>query len=464
MKIRTQLNLLIVALITLPVVCLTFLPLYHYMTSSQRHLMKGYQEIRKIGDLDLSEDDWDTLEEYLEHIRPNVEVAVYYNSSIIISTIPELKAGTAIDFFNLMEFIGSSSGDYDYQVQAPLYNFRQEHYPPPLQKMNTKIIAISRSKVPDSDPKRGWTDKTFLFLFIIFIIFECFCISMIIRLSKTITSSITILEDNTNHIANGELYYQLQRPSNARFSNEITSLTDNLDKMRLSLKDDQERRSKFIMGLSHDLRTPVALIKGYTEALTDGVVNDKEQINKSLNIIHSKADQLENMINDLINYMKLNTTDWLHKLEYVSIYPIIMEFAEACESASSVYKRNITKHIDINTESKVRMDKKLFDRALENLFSNALRYTKEGDSIEISAVQDKASISIAVKDTGCGISEKDSSHIYDIFYRGTNSRREAGMGIGLSVVKSIIDTHGWSIDFKSEVDKGTTFIITIPLS
>ena len=73
------------------------------------------------------------------------------------------------------------------------------------------------------------------------------------------------------------------------------------------------------MGISHDLRTPVALIKGYTEALTDGVVTDIDSITNSLSIIHSKADQLENMINDLINYMKLNSTDWRQTLELVEI-------------------------------------------------------------------------------------------------------------------------------------------------
>ena len=110
------------------------------------------------------------------------------------------------------------------------------------------------------------------------------------------------------------------------------------------------------------------------------------------------------------------------------------------------------------------MNKTLISRAFENLLSNALRYTKENDTITISAYKiNDSEIKVAIADTGIGIDEKDLNQIFDLFYRGTNSRREEGMGIGLSVVKNIMETHNWNIEVKSEKDKGTCFIITIPL-
>jgi signal transduction histidine kinase len=105
----------------------------------------------------------------------------------------------------------------------------------------------------------------------------------------------------------------------------------------------------------------------------------------------------------------------------------------------------------------------LFQRALENLFSNALRYTKEADRISISAAATDTALKIEIGDTGCGIAEKDQKHIFDLFYRGSNSRREEGMGIGLSVVKNIVDTHGWAIALESKQGHGSLFTITIPL-
>ena len=246
-------------------------------------------------------------------------------------------------------------------------------------------------------------------------------------------------------------------------SNEITSLTESLDRMRISLKDEQERRNKFIMGISHDLRTPVALIKGYSEAITDGVVNDMDEIKKSLGIVETKADQLESMINDLINYVKLNNADWLQTLEPISLKPLLENFASSSKSTAEVYNRNIVSEIDVDENLKVPMDRNLVNRVLENLFSNALRYTKDGDKITICCMQEKDCVKVSVCDTGIGMAEKDLQRIFDLFYRASNSRREQGMGIGLSVVKTVIDAHGWKIGVESELGKGSSFIITIPL-
>ena len=107
--------------------------------------------------------------------------------------------------------------------------------------------------------------------------------------------------------------------------------------------------------------------------------------------------------------------------------------------------------------------KNLVNRVLENLFSNALRYTRDGDSIKIQCVQDRECVRVSVSDTGIGMAEKDLQRIFDLFYRASNSRREQGMGIGLSVVKTVIDAHGWKIGVESELGKGSSFTITIPL-
>ena len=239
---------------------------------------------------------------------------------------------------------------------------------------------------------------------------------------------------------------------------------ENLERMRVSLKDNQERRTKFIMGISHDLRTPIALIKGYTEAITDGVVSDMDSIKKALYIIHSKTDQFENMINDLINYVKLSSTDWRKTLEPTSLEAVMNDYAKSLGLTADVYNRGIFTEVKIDPELKIPLDRNLFNRMLENLFSNALRYTKEGDSITVSGVQTKDDVRITVADTGCGIARKDLDHIYDLFYRGTSSRREKGFGIGLSVVKTIVDTMDWKIQVDSEEGEGTVFTIIIPLS
>ncbi len=456
MKIRTQLNILILGIILIPLVSIIALPVYHYATSSERRLLKGYKEIRRMEEYDLSEDDWEMIRNEIKNIPPSVQIAIYYDYSILISNIPELKAGTHVAPGEIWSLIITTNSEYDYQMQSPRPERRSF-----FDAFEPELIVISRSRVKGNHNKK--LDRFIFPIFIGILVFEVFCITLIIRLSRTISSSITLLQQNTQKIADGALDTRLEQPRHRGKSNEITSLTESLERMRISLKDDQERRNKFIMGISHDLRTPVALIKGYSEAITDGVVNDMDEIKKSLGIVETKADQLEFMINDLINYVKLNNADWLQTLEPISLKPLLENFASSSKSTAEVYKRNIVIEIDVDENLMVPMDRNLVNRVLENLFSNALRYTKDGDTISISCMQEKDSVKVCVCDTGIGMAEKDLQRIFDLFYRASNSRREQGMGIGLSVVKTVIDAHGWKIDVESELGKGSSFIITIPL-
>ncbi|HBD67664.1 MAG TPA: hypothetical protein DC014_00135 [Treponema sp.] len=481
MRIRTQFKLLIATIIIIPTLCLIFIPLHYYLTSSQRYLMQGYKQIRNIENLDISDDDWNTLEEQLKNIPDDVQVAVLYENKVLISTIEELPEGSELSVFDLFDIIHSTSHSYDYQMQSPLHRNRMMYERPdlkPVEKPNIKpdekpgeltdinteshFFVISRTPIPTREAKLENLRSVYIPLFLTLSAFVIFCIVYLIRLSRTISSSITILEHNTQRIAQGELDKSLSQNVKKGYSNEITSLTQSIEKMRQSLKEDQEKQSRFIMGISHDLRTPVALIKGYTEAISDGVVADIDSVKSSLDVIHTKADQLEGMINTLIDYVKLNDTDWRQTLVKQALLPLLEEFAQGARLTGEVYKRNIETDIHINENTCLTMDRTLVMRALENLFSNAVRYTQEGQSISIKASQTEENIFISVSDTGCGIQPKDLEHVWELFYRGTNSRREQGMGIGLSTVKNIIDTHGWNISVSSESEKGSTFTITIP--
>lgn len=465
MKIRTQLQLLILFMVLVPLLCVISMPLFQYITSPQRYLLAGYKLIRNLEDLDISGDDMDKLGEQLKRIPPNMETMVYYNAGVLISSIPEIKAGSSMTPMDLFDFIRTTSDNYNYQ----LHSLGMRH---PTRRLEEAVLTpqtiliVCRAKARRTMTIREsgkWQFRLLIFPGLaILIAFEILCAIFLINLSKTITTSITILEETTQKIARGALDTKIVTPRTGRNANEITSLSESLEQMRSSLKDEQDRRTKFIMGISHDLRTPVALIKGYTEAITDGVVTDMDKVQNSLSIIHTKADQLEGMINDLINYVKLNNTDWRQSLELVTLKPLLDEFAGSAEATAEVYRRTIRTVIDVKPETRIKMDRKLMQRALENLYSNALRYTKDGDSISIEARETEQTITVSIADSGIGISKKDLSKIWDTFYRGTNSRRESGMGIGLSVVRTIIDTHGWNIGVDSTLGEGTTFTITIP--
>jgi signal transduction histidine kinase len=143
---------------------------------------------------------------------------------------------------------------------------------------------------------------------------------------------------------------------------------------------------------------------------------------------------------------------------------LLMDLARRFSQDALILKREFGWSIDLPDEAMVRMDAGLFTRALENLVGNAIRYTAPSGKITMNARSENGDALLSIMDTGVGIPEEDLPRIYDPFYRGTNSRREQGFGLGLTTVKSIIESHGWVITVSSRVGSGTEFTIRMPFS
>ncbi|MDR3338228.1 MAG: HAMP domain-containing histidine kinase, partial [Treponema sp.] len=203
-------------------------------------------------------------------------------------------------------------------------------------------------------------------------------------------------------------------------------------------------------------------IQSYAELLDDGMASDPVSQKNASGIILAKVDQLETMINHLIDFVKMDTGEWKSQLANVDIAVFLKTFARRFILDTEALHHKMTANITIPENTLVPLDERLVVRALENLVGNAIRHTPDGSLITLDASQDENSIRVTISDNGPGISEKDLPHIFETFYRGSASRREEGMGIGLSVVKWVIDSHGWKIEAGSEYGKGACFRITIP--
>ncbi len=452
MKIKNQFRILIIGIVTVPLLLMISVPIYQYQTSPERLLMRTFKNVESKAPYPLSSKNWEALQEEISRLPPSMEVAVILNKEkILFSTIPDVCQGDSCSEGEFLSIIADTSNKYFYQIVSF-----------PGADTGSELIAVSRA--PKNNTHRQRPPFKFILpgLYLL-VAFELLCIFAIVLISNTVSRSIMILEERTQRIAGGDLDTQLKFPVRRRDSNEITSLTENLEKMRQALKEDRERRSRFIMGISHDLRTPVAVIKGYTEAISDGIASDPNAIIDAVNIISNKTNQLEGMIDTLINFEKLSSNEWRNKLVSQPLRTMLVDFAKSFEMTATVFKRNIITDISISDDICVPFDKQLLQRALENLTSNAIRYSNDNDNIFITAKEHNGTVSVSIRDTGQGIAPEDVDHIFDMFYRGTNSRREQGMGIGLAVVKNIIDTHGWNIAVESEKGYGTNFIITIPV-
>ena len=446
MTVKRQLTLLISLIICLPV--FTALIIYgYYCNSSKRLLLSSYRRSPEKADVSLTSDDLNSIKKSILSLSPKVEAALIVKDRIIESTIADFpQPGTTLQEGDLWKIIKQTGEEFYYLTETPLGSDRKH-----------LVLLVSRIS-----KKKNQTNMFYSLLDCV-LIFAIICAVATCCISRTITYSLSHLVKQTEKIAKGDLTPQEQRTP-AKSRNEFTDLTEHIDSMRAALLDAKRKQQRFIMGITHDLRTPISVIKGYTEALYDGVITSEEETKKSLEIINVKTSQLEEMITSLINYCTFFRDNFRRQITPHCIKKQLETFAKSAETTGYIFHRKISCNINLLESTDIPVNEQLLARALENLFGNALRYTEDDGEITITADESDEYITITFSDTGCGIAEKDISHLFDLFYRGTNSRREQGLGIGLSVVKDIVDLHGWSIDIRSELGKGSDFIIRIPKS
>jgi len=228
------------------------------------------------------------------------------------------------------------------------------------------------------------------------------------------------------------------------------------------LKDTDEFRKELISNVSHDLRTPVASIQGYAETLLikDENILPGERI-KYLEIIYSSCERLKKMVNDLFDLSKLQTNQVKLNTEPFPIAELISDIANKYRIISE--KKGISINAFLPNENPiVEADITLIDRVLQNLIDNAIKFSKEGDAINVMVRTDKTGkVEISVTDSGKGIRSEELPYIFERYYKG--KQYSESTGLGLAIVKKIIDLHKSAIFVTSQPGKGTAFSFHLPL-
>jgi len=320
---------------------------------------------------------------------------------------------------------------------------------------------------------------------------------MSLLILRSTNTAIKNLIDDTTTVASGKLDHEVKGSG----AEELRSLADSINRMRITLRDMISRRMNMLIGVSHDLKTPIALIQGYTDALTDNMASDEATRQRYLEIIREKSAQLEDLVSDLIEFMKID--DLNMPLETVDLASFVltlgkrfeedarllgMEFvygfglafskelpggalpgaalhgAQYGAAPSGTKQSDAVLHGALHSTAPssvapssaalhIKMNRMLVERAIENLVSNAFRYTGTRGRVEFSLQFDSGQPVLVVADNGPGIPEEELPYVFDAFYRGTHSRQEAGHGLGLTIVKSIVDLHGWEIEAHNRTDR-----------
>jgi len=242
-----------------------------------------------------------------------------------------------------------------------------------------------------------------------------------------------------------------------RLVNIITTVRD-----ITRFREADELKATFISVVSHELKTPVALIKGYVSTLRrDDAHWDKEIVNDSLQIIEEEADRLGEYIENLLDVTRLQANGFSLNMNDTQLAEIIKRVAERLQTQTS--KHSII--VDIPQPLPVIVcDDTRINQVISNLVANAIKYAPDGE-IRIKAVQKEANIVVCVSDEGPGIDPNDAPYIFDRFYRAPDaSRQTKGAGLGLFLAKAIVEAHGGRIWIDFEVGRGARICFCLPVS
>lgn len=233
--------------------------------------------------------------------------------------------------------------------------------------------------------------------------------------------------------------------------------------MTKQLKEYRDSKQQFISHISHDLRTPITYIKGYSAIMRDSISYDETEWKKNLQVIYNEATRLEHLVSDLFQLTKLQEGKIALTLETVDVLPWIHSIL----ATRQLMFDNQSIEVEVNSnidEIILKVDSQRLAQAIVNIIENSIRHTPKNGKITISIREESTEVIFAIKDSGIGIAEKDLPYIWERFYRVDKSRTSSsgGSGLGLAIVKEIVEIHGGSVSVTSKLNTGTTFYIRIP--
>lgn len=255
-----------------------------------------------------------------------------------------------------------------------------------------------------------------------------------------------------------------QAIENARLHDQIRQNVEKLQDAYEELQKLDDLKSSFIRNVSHELRTPLSLIEGYLEMVIDEQMGPlRPEQKRSLVVVKEKSEQLVTLVNDIISLQTIGTMGYdLEELSLVSLVEAAMEKArQRVEKASIRLKMELPDDGDLPL---VRGDVRRLGQVLDHLLDNAIKFSPNGGTLTLSLARELDMVGVRVQDQGIGMSSDEMERIFDRFYQvdGSATRRFGGTGLGLALVKEVVEAHGGAVWVESEVGQGSTFLVFLP--
>lgn len=278
-------------------------------------------------------------------------------------------------------------------------------------------------------------------------------------LTERVARPIRNLETATTCYSSGDFSYRVPE---LQSNDELAHLITKFNSMATALSQLEDSRRSFVANVSHEFKTPMTTIGGFINGILDGTIPPEKQ-DYYLNIVSSEINRLSKMVNTMLNISKIETGNISLTIEQFDISTKIVTTFLGFEQLISDKKIEIT-GLDDLTPAQTHGDSAMIDQAIYNLVDNAVKFTQESGKIDVRTTTDKNFVYFAITNSGKGIPEKDLRKVFERFYKVDRSRSTdvKSTGLGLYLIKSIIELHGGTITVESEVDNFTRFTVKLP--
>ena len=290
------------------------------------------------------------------------------------------------------------------------------------------------------------------------VIIIIFAIILAYYSSNKLTEPILYLTKNSKELSKGNFNTSFKIKTDIQ---ELNDLSNSLNYTKDVLKKNDELRRDLMANVSHDLKTPLTMIKAYSEMIRDITYDDKEKTINDLNIIIDEVDRLNLLVNDILCLSKLESNIEELNYEELNFSRLVKSIVNRFKIFSLTEEYNFKVFCPDNII--VKVDKQKIEQVIYNLISNAVNYTDNKKNIYITILNYSNKIRIAVSDTGKGINPKDLKDIWHKYYKNDkhHKRNFIGTGLGLSIVKHVLDLHNCEYGVITKKNKGTTFYFNI---
>ena len=417
----------------------------YYKSYKTEELDKAATDLRQAVTLDT-----DTIENIAQKRDICIEI---YGNNTYVSTISNkgcMEFGNR-NFKVKKDFIDSGLLEQHYNLINDKFQNETLIY---ALKLDKNIYAFINASLEPLDSTITILSNQFIFTTIIVLI-----LSLVIGyfISRKLSKPITKISDEAKKLADGNFSANFKTSSDIY---EISELADSLNYAKDELFKTESLKRDLMANVSHDLKTPLTMIKAYAEMVRDITYNNKEKREENLNTIIDETDRLTLLVNDILDLSATQSGNTTLNIEEIDLIELINQVIKRFNILTT--KENY--HFIFNHPDKViiKADNKRLYQVIYNLVNNAINYTGDDKKIYINIIEEKHKYKIEIKDTGKGIKKEDIKHIWDKYYHSDkkHKRNNYGTGLGLSIVKNILQTHNFKYGVTSS-NKGSTFYFEI---